>query len=63
MAADDKAAPPRACSIDGCAKPVHAKRLCSAHYHRVRRHGDPLAQVPVIAGLAGLAASAKAGPR
>lgn len=33
----------RLCKIDGCSSPVHAKELCSAHYHRLVRYGDPLA--------------------
>lgn len=27
------------CSVDGCSSPVFARMLCSAHYHRERRHG------------------------
>lgn len=30
-----------ACSVEGCTKPHFAFRLCSAHYTRKRRHGDP----------------------
>lgn len=29
------------CQIDGCEKPTKARGLCGAHYHRMRRHGDP----------------------
>jgi hypothetical protein len=31
------------CSIQTCEKPIYAFGLCSAHYTRQRRHGDPLA--------------------
>ncbi|MDF3208459.1 MULTISPECIES: HNH endonuclease [Mesorhizobium] len=30
------------CSIDGCAKTQKSRGLCSAHYERLRSHGDPL---------------------
>lgn len=30
------------CTIEGCEKPHLAKGYCSAHYNRVRKHGDPL---------------------
>lgn len=29
------------CSIDGCDKLLYAKGYCSAHYTRLRNHGDP----------------------
>ncbi len=29
------------CSIEGCAKRVNCRGLCSTHYHRWRKHGDP----------------------
>ena len=32
-------APP--CSEPGCGRPVLARRLCTAHYHRARRRGRP----------------------
>lgn len=28
------------CSVGGCTRQVRAKRLCSAHYERLRAHGD-----------------------
>jgi hypothetical protein len=31
------------CLIDDCPKRVYARQLCSAHYTRLQRHGDPLA--------------------
>lgn len=30
------------CTIDGCDRPYRCKGLCSLHYDRLRRHGDPL---------------------
>ncbi len=30
------------CSIDGCSRPKKSRGLCSAHYERLRIHGDPL---------------------
>ena len=30
------------CTIQGCNKPSFAKGWCSSHYHRWRRHGDPM---------------------
>lgn len=36
-----KMATQRICSIGECGKKVLAKGLCSAHYHRWWRHGDP----------------------
>ena len=35
------------CSIDGCDKPLQAKEMCSAHYYRARRYGNPLEGGPV----------------
>ena len=32
----------RVCSIEDCQGAVSAKGLCSVHYNRLRRHGDPL---------------------
>lgn len=39
------------CCVDGCANPVHVKRLqmCKAHYARLRRHGDPTSGGPIRA--------------
>lgn len=34
--------PPIACSIEGCEKAVLARGWCASHYHRWKRHGDPL---------------------
>lgn len=31
------------CQVEGCAKPVHSKGMCSAHTTRATRYGDPLA--------------------
>lgn len=30
------------CKIDGCKKPAFARGMCSMHYARQKRHGDPL---------------------
>jgi hypothetical protein len=30
------------CSVDGCGKPARTKSLCSPHYRRLLRHGNPL---------------------
>lgn len=30
------------CSIDGCNAPIRARGLCSSHWNRERRYGDPL---------------------
>lgn len=34
------------CSVDGCDKPAKTRGWCVAHYGRVLRHGNPLADVP-----------------
>jgi len=34
--------PAKTCSIDGCEKRTSGRGLCSSHYHRLRRYGDPL---------------------
>jgi hypothetical protein len=34
---------PKVCVIEECPNPVLAKGLCSKHYSRLRRNGDPLA--------------------
>lgn len=31
----------KVCPIEGCSRPVRARGLCAAHYHRLRAHGDP----------------------
>ncbi len=38
--------PTRLCAIDGCDKKQSAKRLCSNHYQKLKRYGDPLRQPP-----------------
>jgi hypothetical protein len=38
----------RACSIDGCGKPVDSFGWCEMHYSRWRRHGDPLVTSRII---------------
>lgn len=35
------------CSVPWCRRPVNCRGLCSAHYFRLRRHGDVLAHVPI----------------
>lgn len=30
------------CCIEGCSKPSKCRQLCSGHYHRYQRYGDPL---------------------
>lgn len=35
------------CCLDGCARPRQRGPWCVAHGERVKRHGDPLAHVPV----------------
>lgn len=32
----------KACTIDGCSRPMNARGLCSAHYIMWKKHGDPL---------------------
>lgn len=36
----------RTCSIGGCDRDVLARGMCSAHYQRLKRYGDPLAGGP-----------------
>jgi hypothetical protein len=37
-----------ACDVDGCGRQAHAKALCSKHYERWRKHGDPLFVAPIL---------------
>ena len=32
----------RVCSVEGCDRPHRVHGLCNMHYHRLRRHGNPL---------------------
>lgn len=36
----------RTCSVEGCEKRHLARDLCSAHYQRLKAHGDPLGSAP-----------------
>jgi hypothetical protein len=36
------------CSIDGCDRTVAGRGLCSPHYQRLREHGDPQADIPIM---------------
>lgn len=50
------------CRIGGCDRPVRGLKLCSLHYQRLRRHGDPDYVVPrtrSLCRLCGLPAQAK----
>ncbi len=38
----------RTCSIGGCEAPHLAQGWCSAHYWRFRKHGNPLASIPLL---------------
>ena len=29
------------CSIEGCNRPKHCKNMCTLHYNRMKKHGDP----------------------
>lgn len=42
------------CTIPGCGEPVDTKALCSNHYRRLYRYGDPL-YVPYNGGVPGAA--------
>jgi len=32
----------RRCVVEGCRDPLHGRGMCTIHYNRWRRHGDPL---------------------
>ena len=34
------------CKIKNCEKPVRAKKLCTRHYNKLRKYGDPLYERP-----------------
>jgi hypothetical protein len=36
------------CAIEGCGRRAHARGLCSTHYSRWHRHGDPLRAAPPL---------------
>lgn len=38
---DEVRAQGRVCSVDGCSNPPRARTLCSVHYYRWHKHGDP----------------------
>lgn len=38
----------RQCELDGCDKPVEARKMCAQHYKRWQRHGSPHIVLPVI---------------
>ena len=40
------------CNIDGCGKVAWRREMCSEHYHRWRRNGDPLKRLRVRKGEA-----------
>lgn len=40
------------CTLSGCGRRHYARGYCRAHHARWRRHGDPLAVVPIGAGRA-----------
>jgi hypothetical protein len=33
--------PPRTCTIEGCRRDVYAQTVCTMHYYRIRRTGNP----------------------
>jgi hypothetical protein len=37
----------RFCKIEGCNRPLEARGLCTGHYRRLRRYGDPKASEPI----------------
>lgn len=40
--------PKRECSINNCNRTAKVFRMCNAHYHRVRAHGDAMADIPLM---------------
>ncbi|WP_433379404.1 hypothetical protein [Streptosporangium sp. CA-115845] len=36
------------CTIDGCGRRIHAQTLCTGHYQRLLKHGDPLPDKPLL---------------
>ncbi len=47
--------PDSTCTIAGCDKSIKSKRngLCSAHLQRLRRHGDVMADLPIVRVIRG----------
>lgn len=45
---NEKIAVSGGCFIDGCFGKIHAKNLCSKHYKKNRKYGDPLKMNPAI---------------
>jgi hypothetical protein len=41
-------ATPRICSVESCGNYVAVRGLCTAHYQRLRAHGDVQSHIPVI---------------
>jgi hypothetical protein len=37
----------KTCTVSDCHRPHKAQGLCGPHYHRLLRHGDALADVPL----------------
>lgn len=41
------------CVVDGCGRPARTRRCCTAHYYRLRIHGDTFPHVPIGAARYG----------